>query len=89
MRRAAIERARTVRTWRAHNFFVHRGERTGCICDEQPGRFRKVSLGDCGKARCYLCHSGKLLGEPTIKDLVARDRFRDSLLDYLDEEVDT
>ena len=84
MRRAAIERARTVRTWRAHTQVVHGGVDTGCPCDQQPGRFRKVSLGGCGKARCYLCHGPKLLGEPTKADLVARDRFRDSWLDYVE-----
>lgn len=85
MRRAAIERPRTLRVWRAHNRVVHNGEDTGCPCDQQPGRFRKLSLGDCGKPRCYLCHGPKLLGEPTKADLVARDRFADSVKDFFDE----
>ena len=85
MRRAALERARTLRVWRAHNRVVHGGEDTGCPCDQQPGRFRKISLGDCGKARCYLCHHDKLLGIPSVKDRIAEERYRSSWLDYLDE----
>ena len=86
MRRAAIERASTVRVWKEHNRIVHGGEDTGCPCDQQPGRFRKTSRADCGKPRCYLCHGPKLLGEPTKADRVARDRFEESLLDYFEGE---
>jgi len=31
-----------------------------CTCDEQIGRFRKKDAYDCGKSRCFVCHSDKL-----------------------------
>ena len=87
MRRAAMERARALRVWKARNSIIHFGEEdTGCVCDQQPNRFRKgQKRGGCGKPRCYLCHGDKPLGIPTEKDLVADDRYRDSVLDYLEE----
>lgn len=58
MYRAAIERPRTLRTWKAHNELVHNNVKTGCICDEQPGRFRKGEriAGRCGNRRCWMCY---------------------------------
>ena len=41
MRRASLERPRTLRAWRAHNRIIHNDLATDCICDDQPGRFRK------------------------------------------------
>ena len=39
MQRAAIERVRTIRTWRSH-LRTH-GREVRCACELQPGRFRK------------------------------------------------
>ena len=56
MRRAFAERQRALRLWRAHNRLVHAGMGTSCVCDQQPGRFRKgQKIGGCGKSRCWLC----------------------------------
>ncbi len=32
-----------------------------CISDVPRGKFRKRAPFDCGKARCFICHSEKLL----------------------------
>jgi hypothetical protein len=54
MQRAAIERVRTIRTWRSH-LRTH-GAQVLCVCELQPGRFRKSQrVGGCGRARCWLC----------------------------------
>lgn len=89
MRRAAIERSRALRVWKAHNRLIHNGEEdTGCVCDQQPNRFRKgQKQGGCGQPRCYICHGPKLLGEPTVKDRIERERAYSSWLDYLDDPV--
>lgn len=85
MRRASIERARAIRTWRQHNHIVHGDQDTGCVCDQQPNRFRKgQKRGGCGKPRCYLCHGDKLLGIPTHKDRIA-----DEIFSYELEEIST
>ena len=69
MRRASLERPRTLRVWRAHNRLIHEGDSTDCVCDEQPGRFRKTQrVAGCGNARCYLCHWNKLLGFRTRQE---------------------
>lgn len=64
MKRAVLERSRTVSVWRRH--LVSRGvDAALCSCEHQPGRFRKGHrVGGCGKARCYLCHSEELLDIP-------------------------
>ena len=68
MRRAAIERNRTLRIWRSH-LATHFGQLV-CECELQPGRFRKSQrAGGCGRPRCWLCHSAKLAGRPTLKEL--------------------
>ena len=72
MRRASLDRARTVRVWRAHLRIIHDGDPGGCLCELQPGRFRKGQRrGGCGKPRCYLCKREKLTGEPTRQELRA------------------
>ena len=35
------------------------------------GRCRKLAPCDCGHARCFCCHSNKILGNPTLKSLCA------------------
>ncbi len=81
MRRAALERQRTLRVWRTYiawnSFF---GE---CRLAGQPGRFRKAErIGGCGNSRCWLCHAGKLMGAPTLAELRAIDAQRDGMLEY-------
>ena len=67
MQRAAIEKFRTLRAWRAH--LATHAVPVVCACDLQPGRFRKSQrVGGCGRPHCWLCHSGKLSGELTVKD---------------------
>jgi hypothetical protein len=66
MRRASEERLRTLTIWRRH-LRTHGGT-AACVCEFQAGRFRKGQrIGGCGKSRCWLCHSGKLSGEPTLQ----------------------
>jgi hypothetical protein len=48
-------------------------------CEHQAGRFRKKDAYDCGNARCYLCHSDKLLGRPTFVESVARLSAREQI----------
>ena len=58
---------KTHREWRNHrrehvaqNRAIGRDpNQVDCVCDEQKGRFRKRASGDCGKARCQLCHGYK------------------------------
>ncbi len=69
MRRASLERPRTLRVWRAHKRLIHDDLATGCICDEQPGRFRKGQrVGGCGRPRCLICKGHKLNNELTYRD---------------------
>jgi hypothetical protein len=64
MKRAALERTRTVGVWRRH-LVSHGIDAALCACEYQPGRFRKGQrVGGCGNARCYLCHPEKLLNIP-------------------------
>jgi hypothetical protein len=66
MRRAAEEKTRTLNVWRRH-LRMH-GATLACVCEFQAGRFRKGQrIGGCGNSRCWLCHSAKLLGEPTLQ----------------------
>jgi len=67
MRRAALEKYRTLRIWRNH-LATHHGQIL-CECELQPGRFRKSQrVGGCGRPRCWLCHYDKLSGIPTIQE---------------------
>ncbi|MCZ6784949.1 MAG: hypothetical protein O7G30_16745 [Proteobacteria bacterium] len=69
MRRARIERQRTLRVWHAHNLLAHDGLPSNCTCDEQPGRFRKGErAGGCGRQHCGLCRRYKLHKELTARD---------------------
>ena len=74
MRRASYERPRTVRVWRMYLWLaypdtneIHRP------CDLQPGLFRKRGVLDCGKSRCMMCHSPKILHLPT-RQLIRSDQ---------------
>jgi len=69
MRRAHLERARTLRIWRAHLRLVHLGLPAACPCELQPGRLRKGQrLTGCSLPRCFLCHRAKLLGRATAQE---------------------
>lgn len=58
MKRAAIEKARTIRAWEQH-LAGHDGVAL-CHCEFEVGIFRKGQrVGGCGKARCSLCHGAK------------------------------
>lgn len=77
MKRAAFERLKTVAVWRAH--LASQGAH-GALCarEVQPGRFRKGQrIGGCGNARCYLCHSEKLLRLPKPSQRRADISFRE------------
>ena len=78
MRRATLERPRTIRTWRAHNLLIHHGLPTSCRCDKQVGRFRKGQrVGGCGRPRCGLCKAHKLFSKPTARDYRAALSYRE------------
>ena len=80
MRRAAIEKHRTLRVWRAH--LATHEQPVVCTCDLEPGRFRKSQrVGGCGRARCWLCHSDKLVGRPTQADVRAIAKYREGLIE--------
>ena len=78
VKRAALEKNRTRRTWKKHISFAHAYEIqttgiTACICDQQVNRFRKgQKMLGCGQPQCMSCHPGKVLGKPTIAELKAR-----------------
>ena len=78
MKRAAEERGRAVRVWRRHLQLFGAAHAAACICEQQPGRFRKAHrVGGCSNSRCYLCHSAKLLGEPTLQQRRSAISFRE------------
>jgi hypothetical protein len=69
MRRAAIERPRTLRVWRSHSRLIHNKHPTTCPCDQQPGRFRKGQRrAGCSRAHCWLCSWPKLTHQPTPQE---------------------
>lgn len=76
MKRAAIERARTLATWKRH-LSLHAPAERACRCEQQPGRFRKGErAGGCGRPRCWLCHGDKLAGlpRPGLRRALAAER---------------
>jgi hypothetical protein len=81
MRRAALERQRTLRVWRQH--LAGHSDADLCHCEFHPGRFRKGQrIGGCGTPRCWLCHAGKLMGDATLQERRAMDAERDGFFDY-------
>ena len=81
MKRAAIERGRTVRTWRAH--LATHTRPVLCACDLQPGRFRKSQrVGGCGRPQCWLCHGDKLAGRLSLKQRVALTVQQEGLAEF-------
>lgn len=82
MKRAAIERAATLRRWRFHVEVVHGGDPGPCSCERQPNRFRKgEKRGGCGRVRCHLCKAKKLLGAVPL----AQQKSDFSLREWLDD----
>jgi hypothetical protein len=80
MKRANVERPRTIRVWRQH-LAEHGPGPLACSCEMQPGRFRKGQrVGGCSQAQCYLCHGDELLKRPTRQqrrsDLAYREWLR-------------
>ena len=65
MKRAAIEKASTLTRWKRHQA-LHAPAERACLCEGQPGRFRKGERArGCGRPRCWLCHGDKLAGIPS------------------------
>jgi hypothetical protein len=81
MRRWRSEKQIAIRRRLEHLTLVHGWpERTvECICDQQLGRFRKHKALGCSKARCYLCHSDKLLGRPRRSERAAALKMKEGL----------
>ena len=80
MRRAAIEKQRTLQVWRRH--LVTHSFKLVCECELQPGRFRKSQrVVGCGRPRCWLWHYDKLAGIPTPRHLRSTAAEREGLAD--------
>jgi hypothetical protein len=78
MKRAALEKARTVRTWRRH--LASHAAPVVCACEFQVGRFRKGQrIGGCSKPRCFLCHMAKLSRIPNVQEQRAVATLREGL----------
>jgi hypothetical protein len=78
MKRAALERPRSVRVWRDH------AEISGGIGHSyrelHPGHFRKgLRVGGCCSTACWLCHASKLGGFPTMQESRHLLSFREQL----------
>jgi hypothetical protein len=78
MKRAALEKPRTIRTWR-HHLAAHAGPIL-CECESQVGRFRKGQrIGGCRNPRCFLCHMAKLARIPKVQERRALAVLREGL----------
>ena len=83
MKRAAVEKLRTMHVWRSH-LRTHRAEPVACVCELQIGRFRKSQrIGGCGNPRCWVCHSDKLGRVPKLRQLRAMVTFQEGLAESL------
>ena len=79
MRRAAVERSRTLRVWRQH-LALDDDDSNRSLREFQPGRFRKGErIGGCGSTRCWMCSADKLLGAPTVQERRAIASQRDGI----------
>jgi hypothetical protein len=80
MKRAALEKPRTVRAWR-HHLAAHAGPIL-CACEFEVGRFRKGQrIGGCRNPRCFLCHMAKLTQIPKVQEQRALAVFREGLVE--------
>lgn len=78
MKRAALERARTIRTWQRH--LARHTQPQTCVCEFQAGRFRKGQrIGGCGQPRCHGCHGDKLARLDTMQERRAAEGMREGL----------
>jgi hypothetical protein len=71
MRRWHRERHIARRHQRDHEHLIGGDSEQPFSRDQQLGRFRKRNALDCGRARCFLCHSDKLLNHRTREELLA------------------
>lgn len=77
MKRAALERARAIRTWKKHAQWNHPVGST-CPCDLQINRFRKGQRwAGCSKGRRCICKLEKVWGFPKPRDLRQEARHED------------
>src|SRR5258708_12043047 len=68
MKRAAIERSRTMQVWRRH--LATHSKPVACDCEFEVGRFRKGQrVGGCSTSRCLLCHFEKVTQLPKLREL--------------------
>jgi hypothetical protein len=83
MKRYHQELCRTMRAHWLHLRWAHGwpSKSVDCVCDVQAGRFRKSKALGCRQSGCLLCHGEKILGIPSVKDRIRRDRYLDSLGD--------
>ena len=81
MRRWRSEKQIAIKRRREHLSLVHGWPENAvdCVCDRQLGRFRKHKALGCGRPRCYLCHSDKLLRRPRRNDLEAALSMKEGL----------
>jgi len=96
MKRYHDEKHIALRNWKDHIMSAHgdynitRGKippGLDCKCDVQIGRFRKMDGIDCGKTRCYTCHSLKLCGDKTQQEKIFDLKFSEGLNEYLENKV--
>ena len=90
MKRYHQELGRTKRTHRLHLRWTHNWpkEFVDWDCELQAGRFRKQKARGCRKARCIMCHYGKIFKIATEKDHIREEKFRDSLKDYKESKAE-
>ena len=83
MRRASLDRERTLRSWHTHSILAHGGKPGPCVCEIQPGRFRKGQrvLG-CTVPRCWQCKRGKLMQIPKRQEYRATLSYREWASEY-------
>lgn len=82
MRRAALERPRTIRVWLSHNREYHDSLPTRCRCDEQPGRFRKGERIGGGCSSHCPCKLHKRLKAVVHRDYRAAHSYREQVVEY-------
>lgn len=61
-RTRAYRRHQAARVIAARRRFLREDWDAPHLLDQPPGRWRKRHPGDCGRARCGLCHGDKLFG---------------------------
>ena len=82
MRRWHEEAVISRRHWRIHQKLVHDDLPTGCVCDEQVGRFRKYHGRGCRKSRCQLCQFDKIHAIKSHRERMADLRFCEQIVNH-------